>query len=143
MFSEECSHAGGDADCESSGAGRSMPRVLIVEDEHVARRALRTLLARSGYCAAAAESAEEALTLLENHPKPRVALVDLNLPGMSGIDFIARLQRLEPNLRAVLMTGAGDYALAAALRERHVPYVGKPVDFRHLLTMINHAPGYS
>jgi two-component system C4-dicarboxylate transport response regulator DctD len=132
MFTEECSYAGGDA-----AAFRPEPSdVLIVEDEHVARRALGALLSASGYRPEAAESAEQALDLLKRKPAPRVALVDLNLPGMSGVDFIHELEQINPSVQAVLMTGAGDETLAAALRERYIPYVRKPVDFSRLLSVI-------
>ena len=141
MFTEECGYAGEDA--SRDGEGRSaMPAVLIVEDERVARRALRALLSASGYVTAAAESAEEALTLLKDRPTPRIALVDLNLPGMSGIDLIRRLEKLDPSVHAVLMTGASDETLAVALREHHVPYVRKPLDFSRLLTLIGDPPSY-
>ena len=141
MFTDECAHAGDDG----AAPGRDRPHdrgppgsgVLIVEDERVARRALRALLSASGYCAKAAESGEEALTLLQHVPPPSVALVDLNLPGMSGVDFIRRLEQLNPSIRAVLMTGAGDDALAEALDDRRLPYVRKPLDFSRLLTLVD------
>src|SRR2546428_11876188 len=122
MFTDECAHAGDDDPaggrdrphgCEPPGSG-----VLIVEDERVARRALRALLSASGYCAKAAESGEEALTLLQHVPPPSVALVDLNLPGMSGVGLIRRLQQVNPLIRGVLMTGAGGGAPAAGLGDR-------------------------
>ena len=138
MFTDECSTLGDERDGNRDPQGSE---VLIVEDEHVARRALGSLLKASGYCTSAAGSAEEALRLLEDQPTPpRVALVDLNLPGMNGIDFIGRLEQLAPSVHAVLMTGAGDEPLAAALRERHVEYVRKPLDFSRLLTLINTPP---
>lgn len=137
MFTDECSSAGaeGGKDCQVQPPG-----VLIVEDEHIARRALGSLLKASGYDTRATESAEEALRLLRNQPAPRIALVDLNLPGMNGIDFIGRLEQIAPSVHAVLMTGAGDETLAAALRDRHVPYVRKPLDFSRLLTLIDTPP---
>src|SRR6476661_3487946 len=86
---------------EGPGAARSA--VLIVEDERVARRALTTLLASYGFETAAAASAEEALALVsrlqdhsQDHSRRRVALVDFNLPGMNGIEFISRLEQLDP-----------------------------------------------
>ena len=141
MFTDECSHAGenGEGEPAASSGGPSPPGVLIVEDEHVARRALGALLAASGYQAKAAGSAEEALSLLQTRGQapPVVALVDLNLPGMNGLEFIGRLEQMSPSVRAVLMTGAGDETLASALSERYVPYVRKPLDFSRLLTLID------
>ena len=134
MFTEECAYAGGDEGERRHGEAS----VLIVEDERVARRALGCLLASSGYATQAAESAEEALDLLHRRPgAARVALVDLNLPGMNGVEFIRRLEQIDPSIQPVLMTAAGDEALAKALSERAVPYVRKPLDFLHLLTLIN------
>lgn len=148
MFTDECSNAGDagrvpQARDEAGCWGNRRPgptAVLIVEDEQVARRALGALLSASGYCASTAGSAEEALRLLEDQPSPRIALVDLNLPGMNGIDFISRLERIDPSVHVVLMTGAGDEALAAALPDRYVPCVRKPLDFSRLLTLISTPP---
>jgi DNA-binding NtrC family response regulator len=116
--------------------------VLIVEDERVARRALATLLAASGFQTAAAASAEEALRLLEDledRGERRVALVDLNLPGMNGIDFITRLERMDPSVYPVLMTAASDEVLDEAVRDRNLVYLRKPLDLGQLLTAIAHA----
>ena len=115
--------------------------VLIVEDERVARRALATLLSASGFQTAAAESAEEALRLLQDlndHPHPRIALVDFNLPGMNGIDFITRLERLDPEVFPVLMTAASDEVLGEAVKDRNLVYLRKPLDLAQLITVITH-----
>jgi DNA-binding NtrC family response regulator len=151
MFTEECGFAGGDADREGDGGrergragtrrGATDPAVLIVEDERIARRALSALLSASGYATKAAGSAEEALALLsrDGQAPPRVMLVDLNLPGMSGLDFIRRVGQLDPTVTAVLMTAAGDDILSAALEEyrRPVPLLRKPLDFQRLLAVIS------
>jgi DNA-binding NtrC family response regulator len=115
--------------------------VLIVEDERVARRALAMLLASSGYVIRAVGSAEEALNILEGGGSaipPQVALVDLNLPGMNGLDFISRLEKLEPAVFPVLMTAAGEETVGDAVRERHLMYLRKPLDVSKLLTVITH-----
>src|SRR5689334_18545612 len=93
MFTEEWTYAGGDFEDDAREKSERVSRdgVLIVEDERVARRALANLLAASGYVAQAAGSAEEALGLLNlKGQPPKVILVDLNLPGMNGLDFIRR-----------------------------------------------------
>ena len=148
MFTEEFAYAGGEDDPRAEQPpGARDPAVLIVEDERVARRALSALLSANGYATEAAESAEEALSLLKNHPAPRVALVDLNLPGMSGLDFIRHLVRLNPATVPVLMTAATEETLAAALHEHehHHPFacLRKPLDFQRLLTVISQRePGH-
>src|SRR5689334_12379247 len=76
------------------------PTVLIVEDEHVARRALASLLDRSGFNPHAHESAEDALREIEHGCDARIALIDIDLPGMSGLDLIQRLEEKKPGLVA-------------------------------------------
>jgi CheY-like chemotaxis protein len=144
MFTEECAFAGGVHDDEAGRDGpcRSGPdaAVLIVEDERIARRALSSLLAASGYVTEAAGSAEEALALLNlKGETPKVILVDLNLPGMNGLDFIRRVGQRNPAVLAVLMTGAGEETLRAALEEyrQPVPCLRKPLDFNRLLSLIS------
>lgn len=113
--------------------------VLIVEDERVARKALAALLASYGYATEAVASAEEALRLMKarNGSAPKIAVVDLNLPGMNGIDLIRHLEQMNPNVHPVLVTGAGDEVLGTALREHPVTYLRKPVDFKQLLSVLN------
>ena len=115
--------------------------VLIVEDEQVARHALATLLSAYGYETAAAGSAEEALEILRRRrvkDEPQIALVDLNLPGMNGLDFITRLERLNPDVFPVLMTASAEECVGEAVRERHLAYLRKPLDFGQLLTVLTH-----
>ena len=115
--------------------------VLIVEDERVARRALTTLLAAYGYDIAAAGSAEEALEILRQRQaagNPQIALVDLNLPGMNGLDFISQLERMNPGVFPVLMTASAEDFVGEAVRDRNLVYLRKPLDFGQLLTVMTH-----
>jgi CheY-like chemotaxis protein len=124
----------------TEGAARqrlpSRPQVLLVEDERVSRRALATLLSASGYPTQAVGTAEEALQLLNGTPLPRIALVDFNLPGMSGLDLIERLEQLDPGVFVVLITAQGGERLRESLRSRRVAYMQKPINFDRLLTML-------
>jgi CheY-like chemotaxis protein len=128
---------------DGPAAHQSLPpkraAVLIVEDERIARTALAALLASYGYATEAVASAEEALRLMKarNGSAPKIAVVDLNLPGMSGIDLIRHLEQMNPHVHPVLVTGAGDEVLGTALREHPVTYLRKPVDFNQLLSVIN------
>jgi CheY-like chemotaxis protein len=95
------------------------------------------LLARQGYEAEAVESAEEALDLLNRGPEPQVALVDLDLPGMSGSEFLRRISETNPSVKPVLITAADEERVANIARERNVPHLRKPIDFNHLLAMLD------
>jgi len=81
-----------------------MTRVLIVDDQPVFCRHLRRLLARAGL-----QVAGEAGDILEAEPlvlalQPDLAVVDLMLPGIDGLEGIARLKTLHPGLRVILIS---------------------------------------
>jgi CheY-like chemotaxis protein len=128
-------------DPQPDSAEQTRAAVLIVEDERVARRALCTLLNAHGFSAIATESAEEALAVVERlraHAQPRVALVDFNLPGMNGLEFITRLGRMDPEAFPVLMTASGEDSVGEAVRDRQLMYLRKPLELGELLTVISH-----
>src|SRR5687767_6918345 len=89
-------------------------RVLIVEDERVSREALGTLLSRCGYRVELAESAEHALALLKRRIRPDVVLLDVDLPGMNGLELLALLRTRMPDVIPVLLTGADRDRVAPA-----------------------------
>lgn len=113
------------------------PAVLVVEDQDVSRRALSLLLKLNGYTTAAAGSAEEALRMFRQDRWPAIALVDLDLPGMSGLDLISRLRQLDAGVYAILLTAADDMRVRAALGDITVAYIQKPVNFDHLLALLS------
>ena len=110
--------------------------VMIVEDESVSRRALAALMSASGYQTEALGSAEEALTAVEAGVLPDIALVDLDLPGMNGLDFIGQLTELDPGVFPVLITAANGDNLTNLLRQRGVAYMRKPLDFNRLMNLL-------
>jgi DNA-binding NtrC family response regulator len=110
--------------------------VLIVEDERASRTALSRLLAQSGYDNQAVGSAEDALRLIRRNGAPRVALVDLNLPGMNGLELIEKLSRIDPSVVIVLTTAAAGEPLMDRLRDFGVEYLRKPLDFNRLLGLL-------
>ena len=117
------------------------PTVLIVEDEGVSRNALRKLLAASGYHAAAYECAEDALREIAAGEMPPVALIDVDLPGMSGLDFATRLEEIRPDMVKVLITAASGDRIENFRRQHEVHYIRKPLDFSRLLRLLGDPPG--
>ena len=95
------------------------------------------LLSACGYITEAAESGEEALRIVQKGRLPRIALVDLDLPGMNGLDLIRQLEKLDPSVFPVLITAAAADSLASRLRELRVAYMQKPVNFDRLLSLIH------
>ena len=73
-------------------------RLLIVDDEHIIADTLATIFANAGYEAKAVYTAEAALTLIEEWA-PDLALIDVFLPGMNGVDLALRLKAELPGCR--------------------------------------------
>src|SRR6266566_1461543 len=66
-----------------------------------------------GFTAAGAPTAEEALRLMESHPRD-VALIDLNLPAMDGLELFRRLRERWPATQVIILTGFGSLEAAKA-----------------------------
>ena len=124
-------------DDTTGGIGRRELDVLIVEDEPVSRRALRALVASRGFLTDAASSGEDALRTVARQGLPKIALVDLDLPGMNGIEFIKRLEALNPGVFPVLITAAAGEIVDDIRRRYPVAYLRKPLDFDRLMVMID------
>ena len=80
-------------------------RISIVEDDRVTRESLAALLGRAAglVCLATYATAEEALAQVPKH-LPDVLLVDINLPGRSGIECVAELKTAHPELQVLMLT---------------------------------------
>jgi CheY-like chemotaxis protein len=108
--------------------------VLIVEDEAVSRRTLACLLKSCGFVIEAVGSAEKALESVLDH-RPDIALVDVDLPDMNGMQLIEQLRRSDPQIRGVLITACERERVEALVR-RGVPHLRKPLDFQALLALL-------
>ena len=106
-----------------------MPRVLVVDDEPKIQAFLKEALSRKGIAVAAVATGEEAIEHLANEP-PDVVLLDLRLPGMTGIDVLKRVSELCPEAKVVMLTGLdSSEAEAEAKAYGAFGYVTKPFDF--------------
>lgn len=104
-----------------------LPRsVLLVEDEKNQRQMLTRALTEMEFTVTPAESAEAALKLLDKLC-PTLVMLDLNLPGMSGMELAEQIQQLHPNIRMIILTGYGDLETARrAIRLDVVDFLLKP-----------------
>lgn len=97
--------------------GERKIRVLIVDDHPVVREGLRAILeVRQGFEVAGEAGDGETAVERSRDLRPDVAIVDLRLPGLSGIEVTASIRRLDPNARILALTSAGgDADVRAAL----------------------------
>jgi two-component system C4-dicarboxylate transport response regulator DctD len=121
---------------DTSAVPEPAPRVLVVEDDPLVRRSLADWLGVVGLAVEQVESGAAALARLGGD-MPDVVLSDVRMPGMSGIELLAEIQRRDPGLPVVLVTGHGDVPLAvAAMRSGAHDFVTKPYDPDHLLAIL-------
>ena len=80
-------------------------QVLIVDDDYATREALGALLRQMGHTPLTADSAADALRILESTAALDVVVTDVVMPRMNGIEFAGRVQSIRPSLPVVLVTG--------------------------------------
>jgi DNA-binding response OmpR family regulator len=102
------------------------PLVLIADDDPDIRMLVRLRLERSGYSVVAANDGLEALRLA-TEASPDLAILDVSMPGLSGVDVIRALRQRQSTLPVILLTGrAGDADVAEAANAGADAYVTKP-----------------
>lgn len=94
-------------------------RILVIDDEISIRESLCAFLEDYDYLVDSAESAEEALEMLQ-HERFDLAIVDMRLPGESGDVFIIKAARLVENLRFLIHTGSVEFHLNDALKQQGI-----------------------
>ena len=103
-------------------------KLLIVDDELSVRDSLAKWFHEEGYDVGTAESASDALTRLAEHSWD-AALLDIKMRGTDGIELLARIREIDPNLVVIMMTGYASVETAvAALKNGAYDYVTKPLD---------------
>jgi two-component system response regulator GlrR len=116
-------------------------RILLVDDDAKLARVLALRLESEGYDVVAAASGEEALERL-GESRPGFVLADLRMPGMDGIELLARIQERYPGLPVALISAQGD--IPDAVRATHagaVDFLTKPVDRDRLLDVVRRHVG--
>jgi len=91
-------------------------RILLLDDEDAVRRSLGNFLEDAGFAVAQAQTAEEALGMLQQYPVD-IAIVDLRLPGMDGDIFIVQAHMLWPDLAFIIYTGSVQFTVSDDLKK--------------------------
>lgn len=110
--------------------------VLVVDDEEPIRNALKKFLTQQGYDVVTAPSGDEALRVLQRQ-KVSVVLLDVRMPGRSGIDLVPQILELEPSIAILMLTAVNDATTAALCMQRGaMDYLTKPIDLSDLARAI-------
>jgi len=118
--------------------------ILLVDDEPAVLNFCQRILRLGGYAVIPAGNGIEALRLAHtSSEKIDLALLDLMMPGMNGVELGKHLQRENPNVPVVLMTGYGPAEIAQVIRENPYRIIWKPFKTESLLRMIENALGNS
>jgi CheY-like chemotaxis protein/anti-sigma regulatory factor (Ser/Thr protein kinase) len=113
--------------------------VLIVEDDAATRDGLRELLAQSGFSVETAADGSRALDTIRSHDVG-VVLLDVGLPGMSGLDVLARCADERRPAKIVVVTGMDTPETAlGALRQHAYDFLPKPIDPERLVETVRRA----
>jgi signal transduction histidine kinase len=103
------------------------PQVLVIDDEMGPRETLRMLL-KPDYNVHTADCVEAGITLLKEK-RPDTIVMDIRMPGKSGIEGLRRIREIDPHLSVIMLTGFGALETAqAALRLGANDYITKPFD---------------
>src|SRR5438552_5195871 len=118
-------------------------KVFVIDDDQSIRKSLRRLLDASNYETEVFESASEFLSR-STHPGPSCVIVDVQMPGLNGIDFQKALIEGGREEQLVFITGHGDIPMCArAMKAGAVDFLPKPFKPRQLLESVQRALTHS
>jgi DNA-binding NtrC family response regulator len=114
-------------------------KILVVDDEAIVRESLGAWFRQDGYLVDTAENAKEALHLCAEN-KHDIALIDIKMPGMDGLELQSRLAAVDPALTIILMTAYASVESAIkAMKAGAYDYIIKPFDPDDLSLLVKRA----
>lgn len=114
--------------------------ILIVDDEEDIRRFLSEVLKCEGYYCVEAANAEEALSYMEGNYTTDMALLDIRMPGKSGLELLPELRTRYPNTAIVMASGISDIDTAIeCVRQGAYGYLTKPFTLNEVLHIVEKA----
>lgn len=113
--------------------------ILIVEDDDHERTVLSDILKQKGYTPHAVAEGQSALVLAKEK-RPAVALIDLKLEDISGLEVLKGIQEHSPDTQCIILTGYGSEEIASeAVNQGAYGYLRKPYDMEQLLLLTRRA----
>lgn len=117
----------------------SEPVLLVVDDSKMSRLMIGKIIAdmRPGWRIVEAASGDEALALIDKE-QPTLVSMDVNMPGMSGLEAAGRIRMRYPDIRVVLCTANIQDAVRQAAEKAGVKFVAKPITADSIAAMVAH-----
>src|SRR5881275_1539934 len=117
-------------------AGTELPNILVIDDEIGPRESLRMLL-KPNYRVHTADCVEAGIKLLKEK-NPDTIVMDIRMPGVSGIEGLRQIREIDPHLSVIMLTGFGALDTAKeALRLGANDYISKPFDAHEMQQVID------
>lgn len=120
---------------QAKGLYMGLGRVLVVDDEPEVREVLQEFLLSRGYDVVLAGSGGEALAALDapEPDRPDLALLDVSMPGMDGVETLRRMVKVDPLIPVIMVTANTDVEVTSKLLGLGaVDYIPKPFDLEYL-----------
>jgi len=120
-------------------SSQSKQRILIVDDDSEFRRSLKRILQKAGYHVSSASSGSQASEILNKRVYPLI-LLDLHMPGKSGMELLSDVKEKSPESKVIMMTvdgAVGNYT--KAMNDGAFAYLNKPIKMKKILTYTNMA----
>jgi CheY-like chemotaxis protein len=121
------------------GASNLRGRIVVVDDDPELRAVLVEMLELQGHSVIAVGSAADAVRILAEH-RPDVMLLDIYMPGLTGVDALPVLKRMAPEMRVIMVSGSSDEEAARrTLAWGAFDYIVKPVQMARLTHLVETA----
>jgi len=110
-------------------------QILVIDDNEWIRKLLLDLFQENGFQVFEAEDGESACRLLSQHPNQiDLVTLDLELPGIDGVETFHRLRSIQPELKVLIMSGSTKYT---GFNPPQVPRLNKPFSTEQVLGWVN------
>jgi two-component system, response regulator RegA len=122
-------------------AAGSEAKLLLVDDDRIFCQVLAEALGKRGFDVETAHDVDQAVQVIGDHP-PAYAVVDLNMPGASGLALVKQLREADTRTRILVLTGYASIATAVeAIKLGATHYLAKPADADEIVSALNQGEG--
>jgi two-component system response regulator RegA len=120
---------------------QTKPTLLLVDDDELYCRILGNAMSKRGFAVLIAHNVQQALEIVGEVP-PKYAVIDLNMPGESGLVLVEKIHKLDPKSHMVVLTGFASVATAVeAIKLGATHYLAKPADADEILKALGKSEG--